>query len=107
MELSEVQRSYLELKAIMDYYTWRLPRIRTKVDPPSVDVPGMLDVVGCITSQPLIAQECFVAGIPVWLLRDYRVLLGGGIRVDQLVPFTDLGGEAGAKLSYHFSRPSN
>jgi hypothetical protein len=89
MELSEVQRSYLELKAIMDYYTWRLPRIQTKVDPPSVDVPGILDVVGCITSQPLIAQECFVAGIPVWLLRDYRVLLGGGIHVDQLVPFTE------------------
>ena len=89
MELSEVQQSYLKLKAIMDYYAWRLPRIRTKVDPPGADVPGILDVVGCITSQPLIAQECFVAGIPVWLMRDYRILFGGGIRVDQLVPFTE------------------
>lgn len=88
MELSEVQRSYLELNAIMDYYAWRLPRILTKVDPP-VDIPGIFDVVGCITSRPQIAQECFVAGIPVWLMRDYRILLGGGTRVDQLVPFTE------------------
>jgi hypothetical protein len=30
-----------------------------------------------------------MASIPVWLMRDYRILLGGGIHVDQLVPFTE------------------
>jgi hypothetical protein len=50
IELSEVQWSYLELKVIMDYYAWQLLRIQTKVNSPGVDVPGIFNVVGCITS---------------------------------------------------------
>jgi hypothetical protein len=44
--------------------------------------------VGCFTASIDVAQRCFAAGVPVWLIRDYRVLLGGTVRVDRRVEFT-------------------
>jgi hypothetical protein len=87
LELSELQRSYLELVSMMDYYTVRMKRIAQCTTAPK-DMEKFRKVVGCFTNQPIVAQECYVAGIPVWLIRDYRQLLAGTIRVDAVVEFT-------------------
>jgi hypothetical protein len=84
LEVSEVQRSWLELWAVMDYYNGRQRMMETRTEPPS---GPMKETVGCFTASIDVAQRCFAAGIPVWLIRDYRVLMGGTVRVDRLVEF--------------------
>jgi len=85
LEVSEVQRAWLEHWAVMDYYKGRQRMMETRTEPPSGPIK---QTVGCFTASIDVAQRCFVAGIPVWLIRDYRVLLGGRVRVDRQVDFT-------------------
>jgi hypothetical protein len=65
LEVAEFQRNWLELHAALDYILVYLPRMHSNDDYPSVE-----SRVGCFTTQPLIAQECYSAGIPVWLIRS-------------------------------------
>jgi hypothetical protein len=87
LEVSEVQRSWLEHWAVMEYYNVRQRMMETRTEPPSGPIK---ETVGCFTASIDVAQRCFVAGIPVWLIRDHRVLLGGRVRVDRQVEFTKI-----------------
>jgi hypothetical protein len=87
LEVSEVQRAWLEHWAVKDYYYGCQRMMETRTEPPSGPTKEM---VGCFTASIDVAQRCFVAGVPVWLVRDYRTLMGGTVRVDRRVEFTQL-----------------
>ena len=83
LELSEVQRAWLELWAVLDFYhSNRGDIIDNRTGPPQQEAR---DVMGCLTSLMDVAQRCFISEIPVWLIRNHKVLLGGKVRVDRLV----------------------
>jgi len=84
LEVSEVQRAWLEHWAVMDYHNGRQRMMETRTEPPSGPIK---ETVGCFTVSLDVAQRCFVSGVPVWLIRDYRVLMGGTVRVDRQVEF--------------------
>jgi hypothetical protein len=83
LEVTEFQRHWLELRAAMDYFDRLVKRMFHSSDPPEGPVE---ERVGCLTTQPRIAQECFSAGVPVWLLRDLKLFHQGGVRIGKVVP---------------------
>lgn len=81
LELVEFQRNWLELRGCVDYYDDTVRKMWSRLAPEGV----VLERVGCLTVNPVIAQECFAAALPVWLIRDVEKFRGGGIRIDKVV----------------------
>ena len=83
LEVTEFQRNLLELRAALDYMLIYLPRMHSNDGYSSVE-PRM----GCFTTQPLIAQEYYSAGIPVWLIRSLDSI-SPEIRISQICSMSD------------------
>jgi hypothetical protein len=65
LEISEFQRNWLDLRASLDYLQIYHPRMYSNDGYASVEPR-----IGCFTTQPIVAQEFYSAGIPVWLIRS-------------------------------------
>lgn len=82
MEVTEFQRSWLELRAALTWYTEVHRRILVNIDAPGT----VLDSIGAFTTSALVAQELFAAGVPVWLLRPEGIVVE--VRIDKVVDLT-------------------
>jgi hypothetical protein len=74
----ELQRTFLQLKGFLDFEE----RYRLETGTPA----AALDLMGAFTWDPIVCQNLFRAGVPVWLIRPYSALRS--IRVRKLVPVT-------------------
>lgn len=63
--VTEFQRYYLEVYAILDYMEIYKPRM-DGARPPAESV---MNCIGAITNVPRVVQDFYVAGLPVWFLR--------------------------------------
>ncbi|RDB22517.1 hypothetical protein Hypma_010170 [Hypsizygus marmoreus] len=75
-----LQRSFLELKAYLDYLYIFRPRM-TGQEPPATDVAV---TIGAYAFNDVVAQEFVCAGLPVWIIKSYSYL--PAIRIDSVVP---------------------
>ena len=66
--VTEFQRSYLELHGLLDYLEIYLLRIGG-IQPAATTVENC---VGAITVSPLVLQDFFTAGIPVWFVQPCK-----------------------------------
>jgi hypothetical protein len=79
LEVTEFQRNWLELYAC---YKWETIYMRRIVFNPSSS--RIADHrVGCFTMKPMVVQEMFSAGIPVWYIRPLESI-GGRINVEEI-----------------------
>jgi hypothetical protein len=101
LEVSECQRSWLEHWAAVNFYNKVQKMMETNTDAPL----KAREVVGCFTASVHFAQQCFCAGIPVWLIRNYKALLGGTVRIDKKVEFTKLVDKVALKKRATFQYP--
>ncbi|KAJ7690602.1 hypothetical protein B0H16DRAFT_1856462 [Mycena metata] len=65
LEVTNLQRTYLELKGLLDYVTIYKPRM----DNPASEGGHPEDCVGIFTDDPVIAQLFNIALLPCWLIR--------------------------------------
>ncbi|KAJ7042738.1 hypothetical protein C8F04DRAFT_1251556 [Mycena alexandri] len=70
--LTSLQREVLELDALYQYLTIYKPRMSNYLTP-AASVPGVAQFVGAFTTLPMIAQQLWGAGVPVWFLRPIDV----------------------------------
>ncbi|KAK0506563.1 hypothetical protein EDD18DRAFT_1342953 [Armillaria luteobubalina] len=83
VSVAETQRLVLELQAFMDYVSVYQPRmIGTSPRPPEDGQLAVRHLVGVFTMNHTVAQECFWAGIPVWLI--YPLASAPTVRIDAL-----------------------
>lgn len=78
-----VQRLYLELTGALDYILIYKPRMDGITEPAS----RITWTVGVFTTDPVVAQEFFKAGIPFWLIRPVKHLESG--TYDKVVELLD------------------
>ncbi|KAG1877496.1 hypothetical protein F4604DRAFT_1924138 [Suillus subluteus] len=83
MILAEFQRRFLEIWSMMDYLEIFEPRLKFEDRAHGVNKTWM----GCFTKDSAIALRLHKAGVPVWLIRDVR-LVNDNINICQVVPFT-------------------
>jgi hypothetical protein len=83
LEAAEFQRSWLELRGALTWFS----KIHHNMLVRSEGEADVLDCMGVFTNNPVIAQECFSAGLPVWLLRPPEVC-NVGVRIDKVVLVT-------------------
>jgi hypothetical protein len=83
LEVTEFQRNWLDLRASLDYLQIYHPRMYTNDGYASVEPR-----VGCFTTQPIIAQEFYSAGIPVWLIRSLDSI-SPEIRITQICSISE------------------
>jgi hypothetical protein len=62
-ECRQVQRQWMELRALMDYIEIYEPHME---GPPAKEVAN---VIGCFVRDPHVAERLFSAGIPYWFIR--------------------------------------
>ncbi|KAK0477478.1 hypothetical protein EDD18DRAFT_1365458 [Armillaria luteobubalina] len=83
VSVAETQRLVLELQAFMDYVSIYQPRmIGASPRPPEDGQLAVRHLVGVFTMNHTVAQECFWAGIPVWLI--YPLASAPTVRIDAL-----------------------
>lgn len=63
--ITDFQRLFLEMLGVLDYLEIYRPRM-AGFSPPATVVE---DCIGCFTNSSVVAQDCFMAGIPFWLVR--------------------------------------
>ncbi|KAJ6467228.1 hypothetical protein DFH09DRAFT_1059509 [Mycena vulgaris] len=70
-EVASVQRAYLELEALLHYFTIHDPRMHDlpPLGPPLTDVDSLTGCLGAFVTDALSAQRLFRAGLPFWFLR--------------------------------------
>ncbi|KDQ55339.1 hypothetical protein JAAARDRAFT_48729 [Jaapia argillacea MUCL 33604] len=88
MAVTEFQHYYLEIVGGLDYMEIYRP-VMDGLAPPT---PTLASVIGAFTFEPSVAQWCFAAGIPIWLIRPRSSLLPSTVlctRVE-LTPPNDL-----------------
>ncbi|KAG1784801.1 uncharacterized protein HD556DRAFT_1461353 [Suillus plorans] len=83
MILAEFQRRFLEIWSMVDYLEIFEPRLKFEDKEHGVNKTWM----GCFTKDSAIALRLHKAGVPVWLIRDVR-LVDNKINIRQVVPFT-------------------
>jgi hypothetical protein len=71
--VTETQRWYLELVAVLDYITIFKPRMEGSLP----KAKHVAFVVGAFTENPQYVQAAFDAGIPVWFMRPLQTLSFG------------------------------
>ncbi len=68
--VAEAQRLVLELQAIIDYVAIYHPRMTgTAVHPPEIGQRADEHLSGVFTMNTTVVQECFRAGVPVWMIQ--------------------------------------
>jgi len=80
LEVIEFQRNFLELRAALDYLIEYFPRMHSQTSRAAVSS----SIMGCFTFSPIITQEFFAAGIPVWLIRSIDSI-GTNIAINKIV----------------------
>jgi hypothetical protein len=71
INVTNVQRCYLELMGMLRYMTMYKPRM----EDPTAE-PGLPDdCVGVFTSDPIVAQQFRIARLPYWLIRPLSTFL--------------------------------
>lgn len=83
LELSEYQRSWLELRATLDLANWLRQVYDHRAE--EVGIPPTKPVMGAFVDTPGDAQILCAAGIPVWLVRKAEDVLGRGFHIDKIV----------------------
>ncbi|KAG1745670.1 hypothetical protein EDB19DRAFT_1632191, partial [Suillus lakei] len=81
--VAEYQRRFLDIWAVLDYYEIIEPRMRFVDTTHKVDPKWM----GCFTEDVAIATKVHAAGVPVWLIRDAR-LVNSNMNIIKVVSFT-------------------
>jgi hypothetical protein len=84
LELTEFQRVWLELRGAL---TWRLKIHERLVTGFTAPAQVFNECIGAFTDNATVAQECFSAGVPVWLVRPADAC-SGNIRIDKIVDLT-------------------
>jgi len=64
-ECRQVQRQWMELRALMDYIEIYEPHMDGCIPP----AKATADVIGCFVREAHVAERLFSAGIPYWLIR--------------------------------------
>ena len=64
-ECRQVQRQWMELRALMDYIEIYQPHMDSRIPP----AKSTANVVGCFVREAHVAERLFSAGIPYWLIR--------------------------------------
>ncbi|KAK0192026.1 hypothetical protein F5146DRAFT_999282 [Armillaria mellea] len=83
LSVTETQRLVLELQAIMDYVTVYRPRmVGTDTHPPENGQRADDHLSGVFTMNVMVVQECFRAGVPVWMI--WPLADAARIRIDAL-----------------------
>ncbi len=83
LSVAETQRLVLELQAVMDYVTVYRPRmVGTHMRPPENGQRADDHLSGVFTMNVTVVQECFRAGVPVWMIRPLAD--AARIRIDAL-----------------------
>jgi hypothetical protein len=80
LEIIEFQRNFLELHAALDYLTEYFPHMHSQMSRAAVSS----SIMGCFTFSPIITQEFFAAGIPVWVICSINGI-GTNITIDKIV----------------------
>ncbi|KAG2742858.1 hypothetical protein P692DRAFT_20879924 [Suillus brevipes Sb2] len=88
MVVAEYQRRFLDIWALLDYCEIIEPRMRFVDTTHNVNPKWM----GCITQDVAIATKVHAAGVPVWLIRDARLVQSNMniIKVVSITPPDDL-----------------
>lgn len=81
LELAEFQRSWLELKGMVNYLEWE--REATQHPGPTAQPIRLKDCIGCVVDNALIAMGLFEMGIPLWFVRDKMSVLQGEVYIQQ------------------------
>ncbi|KAG1836059.1 hypothetical protein DFJ58DRAFT_735271 [Suillus subalutaceus] len=81
--VAEYQRRFLDIWAVIDYYEIIEPRMRFVDTTHKVNPKWM----GCFTEDVAIATKVHAAGVPVWLIRDAR-LVNANMNIVKVVSFT-------------------
>lgn len=68
-QVRDVQRSWLEIVAMLDYMEIYRPRMNATTGSIRTQVPPTADTMGAFTSDLRVAQDHFAAGLPYWLIR--------------------------------------
>jgi len=74
-----VQRCWLELFAFVDWMTIYKPIMDGTVAPRAVGTAEAVEAIGVFTSEVRIAQDFYLAGLPVWLIRPRSQFAGVNI----------------------------
>jgi hypothetical protein len=85
LTVHETQRIFLELTAHLDYYNYFHP-ILSLTQPPAPTqtyIPTTAKVMGAFTTDLMVCDIFFWAGIPVWLVRPYSVFLTIRMSIEQ------------------------
>ncbi|KAK0196157.1 hypothetical protein F5146DRAFT_997620 [Armillaria mellea] len=83
LSVAETQRLVLELQAVMDYVTvYCLRMVRTDTRPPENGQRADDHLSGVFTMNVTVIQECFRAGVPVWMIQPLAD--AARIRIDAL-----------------------
>ncbi|KAG1859392.1 hypothetical protein C8R48DRAFT_774730 [Suillus tomentosus] len=81
--VAEYQRRFLDIWAVLDFYEVIESRMRFVNTTHKVDPKWM----GCFTQDVAIATKVHAAGVPVWLIRDAR-LIPSNMNIVKVVSFT-------------------
>ncbi|KAG1787643.1 uncharacterized protein HD556DRAFT_1312541 [Suillus plorans] len=81
--VAEYQRRFLDIWVVLDFYEVIEPRMRFVDTTHKVDPKWM----GCFTQDVAIATKVHAAGVPVWLIRDAR-LIPSNMNIVKVVLFT-------------------
>jgi hypothetical protein len=81
LQVTEFQRLWLEVEAFHRFVTRVRTDLWTKTKPPS----GTWKSIGAFTSSEKEAQDCFNAGVPIFLVRP-KTKFRGSFRIDSIVP---------------------
>ncbi|PBK63765.1 hypothetical protein ARMSODRAFT_1023663 [Armillaria solidipes] len=81
--VTETQRLVHELRAYIDYIELYRPRMMGLTHRPEQEGQHAYDyLVGVFTANHTVAQECYLAGIPVWVLQPFSQ--ADQLRIDEL-----------------------
>jgi hypothetical protein len=67
-DVTEFQRCYLEISGLLDYLEIYKPRMDGKLG----SATSTAKCVGAMTYKPLIVQQFFTAGLPIWFIQPLR-----------------------------------
>lgn len=96
LEFVEFQRAWLELKGMLNYYTWN----RDRGPDPHNSTPRRTEAcIGAIVENAHIAMQFLDMGVPVWLVREKMDVLQGDIYIEKPTSLPVKLGDHGEKAS--------
>lgn len=96
LELAEFQRAWLELKGMLNYFTWTMERVNALPGAPPRPTEAC---VGCIVQNAHIAMEYFDMGVPVWFVREKMNVLMGDVYIETATTLSVKLGDHGEDVS--------